>query len=62
MLYQTSENTNKEQNQIDFVLESINLQPPCFKYKLFEKVLNPSQEDITQARTCTVKCLYKNCK
>jgi hypothetical protein len=62
MPYQTSERTNQEQNQIDFVLEPINLQPSCFKYKLFEKVLNPIQEDINKPRTCTIKCLYKDCK
>jgi 3-methyladenine DNA glycosylase AlkC len=62
MPYQTSIKTNKEQNQVDFILESIDQQPACFKYKLFQKILNPIQEDATKLRTCIVKCFYKNCK
>ena len=62
MLYQTSIKTNKEQNQVDFILKSINQQPACFKYKLFQKIWNLIQENTTKPRTCIVKCFYKNCK
>ena len=62
MPFQTSIKTNIEQNQVDFALEPLNQQPFCFKYKLFEKILNPIQGNITKIRTCTINCLYKNCQ
>jgi hypothetical protein len=61
-MYKTSVSTNKQQNQLDFELEPIIQQASLFKYKLFERILNPPKENQEDIRTCTVKCLYKNCR
>ncbi|RKF60853.1 hypothetical protein OnM2_047016 [Erysiphe neolycopersici] len=58
--YSTSNRLIQNQNDISFELD-INKEAPIFKKKLFEKVLNPPQENKNVPRTCTIKCLAKGC-
>ena len=60
MSYSTSTRTNISQNQEEYILPEN--QPLIFKRGLFIKTLDPIQEDPTQIRTVTIKCMYKNCK
>ena len=53
---------NISQNKEDFKLPSLKDQPPLFKYKYLEKILNPPQENIKNTRTCTIKCLVRGCR
>jgi hypothetical protein len=52
---------NLSQNKEDFKLILEN-QPPLFKFKYLEKILDPPQEDPEDTRTCTVKCLVRGCR
>ena len=62
MLQLTSTKLNLQQNYPNFALNLISKQPPLFKKGLLKKTLNPIQEDLTNARTCTIKCLVKGCR
>jgi hypothetical protein len=53
---------NLAQNHPDFKLEPIIQQATLFKFQLLKKTLNPIQEDLTQPRTYTIKCLVKGCR
>ena len=56
---------NIKQNRDDFELEPLDLQAPIFKYSYLLKTLNPpnsNPEELSNYRTVTVKCLYKNCE
>jgi hypothetical protein len=53
---------NLAQNSPDFELEPLEEQPPLFKFELCTKILDPIQEDPEETRTCTVKCLVRNCR
>ena len=65
MASKNSAKINLYQNRSDFQLEPIDQQSPLFKYRLFEKILDPIKgdpEDLDNERTCTIKCLYQGCK
>jgi hypothetical protein len=49
------------QNSFDFELDNSKLSI-IFKKGLFEKILNPPQENKDIPRTVTVKCLQKGCR
>jgi hypothetical protein len=53
---------NRLQNHPDFELEPIENLAPLFKNQLLKKTLNPIQEDPNNSRTCTIKCLIRDCK
>jgi len=57
MSQKSSIKLNRIQNQEDFTLRPLEEQPPLFKFKYFERILDPVQEDIEETRTCTIKCL-----
>lgn len=60
----TSARTNLNQNREDFNIGPLENQAPIFKYKLFERTLDPIKgdpSDPNNIRTCTVKCLYRGC-
>ncbi len=56
---------NIKQNREDFELDSLDLQPPIFRYGYLSKTLDPLKEnleDLKNYRTVTIKCLFKGCK
>jgi hypothetical protein len=63
----SSKNTlalNIKQNQDDFELEPLDIQPALFRYGYLSKTLDPPKEDpenLNNYRTVTVKCLFKGC-
>ena len=65
MASQTSLKLNLLQNQEDFKLELVLHQPPIFKFRYAEKILDPPKdnlEDLNNYRTVTIKCLFKGCR
>jgi hypothetical protein len=62
MSSKTSIKTNLIQNREDFNIGPLDEQPPLFKFKYLEKILNAPQEDPEDIRTCTVKCIIKGCQ
>jgi hypothetical protein len=59
MSQQSSIKTNLTQNRDDFELEPLEEQPPLFRLKYLERILDPLQEDPEDTRTCTIKCLVR---
>ena len=61
MSQSTSIKTNLIQNQEDFNIWPLDEQPPLFKFKYLEKILDAPQEDPEDTWICIVKCLIKGC-
>ena len=62
MSQQSSIKTNLTQNRDDFILEPLKEQPPLFRFKYLERILDPPQEDPKDIRTCTIKYLVRGYK
>ena len=65
MSNKTSIGLNLKQNRADFELESLDNQPPLFKYRFLSKALHIPKENpeiLSNYQTVIVKCLFKGCR
>jgi hypothetical protein len=62
MSQQSSIKINLTQNRDDFELEPLEEQPPLYRFKYLQKILDPPQEDPEDIRTYTIKCLVRGCR